>query len=88
VCTDSCHTVEDSVGSARRVAFDVIQRVEMRIDANLWLPARRQLEQRHTFGAIALAKRARIGALFFSLWMPDNDPTSRDRVFAKFHRVP
>src|SRR6516162_2202372 len=87
VRADSSHAVENSIGAAGRVAFDTIERPNMGVDANLRLTVDRQMQQCGPVGTIAHAERARIGALLFAFRMTDDDPTSGNGVFAKFHSI-
>lgn len=79
---DRRHAIEDSVGVARRVALDAIERPKMRVRADLPIPLRGQLQQHGRLEMVFRTQRAGIAPVFSPLRMSDHNPTARDGVFA------
>src|SRR5579864_3416971 len=85
VRTDTAHAVINSLRRAPRLAFNVVQRTEMRQNANLPLTLSGQLKDSARVAFIAGAQRTWLGRQFRVARMSDHHPAPRDRVFAQFH---
>jgi hypothetical protein len=79
------HPVVYSLRGASRVAFDMVERAEMRKRADLPGTFRGQIEKHPRLETVLRAERARVRRDFFRGGMSDYHPTARDGIFTKFH---
>jgi hypothetical protein len=86
VRADRFHAVKNSLCRARGLAFDAVERAEMRVNTNLPLPLTRQIEKRPRLDAIFTAQGARVGTYFLPFGVAYDDPTASDRILTKFHQ--
>src|SRR5579864_1376362 len=85
VRADTAHAVIDSFRRAPGLAFNVVQRTEMRQNANLPLTLSGQLKDGARVAFVAGAQRTWLGRQFRVARMSDHHPASRDGIFAQFH---
>src|ERR1700730_10507052 len=79
------HSVVDSLGASPRVAFDTVERPQMRMGAHLPGPLLRQIEEHVRLDTILRAQWTRVCPPLIALGMPDYEPASCDGIFTKFH---
>src|SRR5229473_1237296 len=84
---DRLHPVEDSLRLPPRIAFDVVQRIEVSHDAHLPVCLRGYGQDGSAFDAGIRTQRAAFAGGGRLLAMADDHPTASDGIFAEFHSV-
>src|SRR6266568_6110870 len=84
---DRLHAVEDSLRLPPRIAFDVVQRIQVSHDAHLPVCFRGYGQDGRAFDARIRTQRAAFAGGGRLLAMADDHPTASDGIFAEFHSV-